>query len=743
MSLINETIYGTRMDQREVEIEICLAYPPKVTTRGLLAYRHGIDVLDYSVPRLQLQMVVIYVLTQILHSLLKNVGLPLFISQILAGIILGPTFFGDELYLFNISEESVAVLGTVGGFGILFYLFLCGVKTDLSLTFHSGMKAMYIGILTVIVPIISCLITISIRQGGVDLILGKTFFLATTYAGTSFPVIHYLLTELRILNSELGRLGLAAALVGDMVTLVVTMIGMWLKIWIQQGTEQVLLDIGLAMLAVVIAAFVLRPAMKWMVKKAHETGHIKDVHIYVIVVAFMLSPWLVVQFHLQAKYGPIILGLAVPDGPPLGSALVEKLDPITTELLLPLFLTTCGMRFNLSNIKEPSQFTKDHAVGATVTLAIKFGVSWVLAMFCEMSIRDSLAFSLIMISKGIVEIASYSTMNDMTIIPNDMFCFLTIMVILVSSIVPILVKKLYDPSKYLCFKKRSIMNTKLNQELRMIGCIHPTEIMLNRSYSENVIIAFNEFQRSFWKAVSVKVFTAVSPPDLMYGDICKLAVDRFTSFIILPFHRRWCIDGSIESEDHSIRNMNFYILERAPCSVGILLDVRRNLKSFTVKDKSSSSHNSSYYNIAVIFMGGQDDREALALAKRISQDESVGLTVIHIKASNSLDTFRAENDRVLDEEMLNDIKESVKLTYLEEHVNDGIETSNFLRSIVEDYQLIIAGRRYKCEDPQTLGLGEWCEFQEIGIIGDLLQSSGFVGNYFLLIVQQQQQRRSA
>ncbi|KAE8728964.1 putative Cation/H+ exchanger 4 [Hibiscus syriacus] len=373
-----------------------------------------------------------------------------------------------------------------------------------------------------------------------------------------------------------------------------------------------------------------------------------------------------------------------------------------------------------------------------------------------------------------------------------MFCFLTIMVILVSSIVPILVKKLYDPSKYLCFKKRSIMNTKLNQELRMIGCIHvpgnvnsiisllqaccptressigldvlhlvklsgqatplfiahdkPTEIMLNRSYSENVIIAFNEFQRSFWKAVSVKVFTTVSPPDLMYGDICKLAVDRFTSFIILPFHRRWCIDGSIESEDHSIRNMNFDILERAPCSVGILLDVRRNLKSFTVKDKSSSSsssHNSSNYNIAVIFMGGQDDREALALAKRISQDESVGLTVIHIKASNSLDTFRAENDRVLDEEMLSDIKESVKLTYLEEHVNDGIETSNFLRSIVEDYQLIIAGRRYKCEDPQTLGLGEWCEFQEIGIIGDLLQSSGFVGNYFLLIVQQQQQQRSA
>ncbi|PPS02128.1 hypothetical protein GOBAR_AA18538 [Gossypium barbadense] len=83
---------------------------------------------------------------------------------------------------------------------------------------------------------------------------------------------------------------------------------------------------------------------------------------------------------------------------------------------------------------------------------------------------------------------------------------------------------------------------------------------------------------------------------------------------------------------------------------------------------------------------------------------------------------------------------TVCFTYIEEHVNDGPETSNFLQSIVEDYQLIIVGRRYKTKDPQTSGLQEWCEFQEIGIIGDLLSSADFIRNYSLLIVQQQQQR---
>ncbi|XP_039045081.1 cation/H(+) antiporter 4-like [Hibiscus syriacus] len=794
MSLLNVTYFGTGMDQIKKTADICLVFPPKVVSPGLPAlflgkYRHR-TLLDYSAPRLQLQVVVIFVLTQIIHSLLKNLGLPLFISQILAGIILGPTFFGNQFSLVNVSEDSVSVLGSVGGLGILFFLFLSGVKMDVSSTFNSGMKAMYIGILTVLVPLASCLITITILLGGGShLITNRSFYLATTYAGTSFPVIHYLLSELRILNSELGRLGLSAALIGDMVTLVLTLFGTWMRIGIEKGTNQVLVDIGWAMLFIVIAVFVLRPGLNWMVKHTPETGHIKDVCFYVVVLAFMMSPGLADLVSLQAKYGPIILGLAVPDGPPLGSALVEKLDPITSDLFLPVFVATCGMRFNISNIKEPTKLAKDHAIAGAVALVIKFWVTLVLAMICKMHMRDSLAFSLIMISKGVVEIASYSIMSDHNMISDDLFCYLTIMVILMSSIVPILVKWLYDPSrKYLCFQKRTIMNTKLNQELRMIGCIHvpgnvnsiisllhaccptrdssisldalhlvklsgratpvfiahdkPTKTMSNRSYSENVIIAFNQFQRNTREAVSVKVFTAVSPPNLMYEDICKLAVDRLTSFIILPFHRRWCIDGSIESEDQTIRNLNFDILEMAPCSVGILVDVRRNPKSLNVTDKSSaSSHHSSSYNIAVIFMGGRDDREALALAKRISQDQSVSLTVIHLKAKNSLEeTIRGENDRMLDDEMLSGIKESVKLTYIEEQVTDGPETSNFLRSIVEDYQLIIVGRRHKCEDPQTLGLGEWCEFQEIGIIGDLLSSSDFVGNYFLLIVQQQQQR---
>ncbi|KAL4362357.1 hypothetical protein GQ457_04G006170 [Hibiscus cannabinus] len=420
-----------------------------------------------------------------------------------------------------------------------------------------------------------------------------------------------------------------------------------------------------------------------------------------------------------------------------------------------------------------------------VTLVVKFGVSLALALFCKMPMRDSLALAFVMISKGIVEIGYYSNMFDSMVISKPLYAFMIYMSILIATIVPILVQWLYDPSrKYLCFNKRTIMNSKPNQELRVLGCVHvpgnvnsiinllnvccptresslaldvlhlvklsgratPLFIAHQKNelttsddlYSENVIIAFEQFQRHNPKVVSLNVFTPVSPPNLMYEDICSLAIDHSTCFILLPFHRRWYMDGSIESEDQTIRSLNRNILEMAPCSVGILVEGRRKLSCSTFRDTSSSQSYSSY-NIAMIFRGGKDDWEALALAKRISQDKSVSLTVIYLKAKNNISTILGENDRALDDEMLSGIK---GIRYLEEQVSDGPETLNFLRSIVKDYQLFIVGRRFKCEDPQTSGLKQWCEFEEIGIVGDFLSSSDFIGNYSVLIVQQQHQRTS-
>ncbi|KAK3219948.1 hypothetical protein Dsin_013918 [Dipteronia sinensis] len=67
----------------------------------------------------------------------------------------------------------------------------------------------------------------------------------------------------------------------------------------------------------------------------------------------------------------------------------------------------------------------------------------------------------------------------------------------------------------------------------------------------------------------------------------------------------------------------------------------------------------------------------------------------------------------------------------------GHETAMIIRSIVNDFNLIVVGRD-KLESQQTSGLIEWSEFPELGVLGDLFASVDYSGRCSVLVVQQQE-----
>ncbi|TXG68863.1 hypothetical protein EZV62_003798 [Acer yangbiense] len=222
---------------------------------------------------------------------------------------------------------------------------------------------------------------------------------------------------------------------------------------------------------------------------------------------------------------------------------------------------------------------------------------------------------------------------------------------------------------------------------------------LQRLLLRNVIVAFNKFTGNNWGAVSVNTFTAVSPPSIMHDDICTLALDKLASLIILPFHRKWYIDGSVESDDDLIRTLNSRVLEKAPCSIGILID-RGN---------------------------------------RMAQDSRIVLTVAHFRDGDDNPAGTCEDwDRMRDSIVLREVKTNGYINYMEKEVADGPETAMTIHSMVNDFDLIIVGRRNNVESQQTTGLKQWSEFPELGVLGDLLASIDYAGRCSVLVVQQQE-----
>lgn len=379
----------------------------------------------------------------------------------------------------------------------------------------------------------------------------------------------------------------------------------------------------------------------------------------------------------------------------------------------------------------------------------------------------------------------------MQIIDGETYGMMMISIMMTASIVQWCVKLLYDPSrKYAGYQKRNITSLKPNSELRILITIHkqnhispiiqfldlccpttehplvvdvlhlielvgrttplfiphclqrlPSGGSHHKSYSDDVIVAFDIYEHDNPNAASVNTYTAISPLCLMYEDVCHLALDKVSSIIILPFHQRWSNDGGVESDDKKIRSLNRKVLEIAPCSVGILVTRASASSSKQARDSdsqySSSSSSCCTTRLAIIYLGGRDDEEVLCLAKRAIRNPRINLVVYHL-VDKDCSIEELEDLMVILEDYYGGAK---NVRYQEIITKDGSQTACFLREIVNEHDFFIVGRRHGIHTPQTDGLNNWSEFPELGVVGDFLSSPDFKSNAFVLVVQQQLSRK--
>ncbi|KAJ1417839.1 Sodium/solute symporter superfamily [Sesbania bispinosa] len=591
---------------------------------------------------------------------------------------------------------------------------------------------------------------------------------------TSFAMIASVLNDLKLLNTELGRLALSSALVGDILSSILITISSGLI------NEHNLIKVGLRLVSlcvlVMVIMFVYRPAMFKVIDNTPEGKDVDDIYVHFIIGILFSLVWFSLPLERGSMALPFLFGLATPEGPPLGSTLIKRTHLLGTKLLLPIFLTTCAMKVEADFLKLSSSAFLIATFIVLLGHGIKMVACLVSSLLFNMPLKDGLALAFLFNFKGAVEVVMYSTALDRSDLYPITYAVLMTVMMISSTISQLLVKFLYDPSrKYAGYQKRNIFSLKPNSDLRIQVCIHkqhhitPITSVLDlcyptaeepiivdvmhlielvgrtspifithkkkkvvaedsqNSYSYNVILAFKLLEDEKQGAVVVNPYTAISPPNLMYEDVCNLALDKVSSIIILPFHRKWTACGRVEYDDKDMRTLNCMVLERAPCSVGILV-------TRAIHQTGTS------LQLALIFLGGNDDREALCLANRAARDPSVNLMVYHI--------VRKDNDEkqdlgaVLDNAMLKDVKKAHSdmgnISYREIEVEGGSQTVSILRQVVDEHDFIIVGRRHGINSPQTTGLQQWSEFSELGLIGDYLASADLNSKSSILVVQQQQ-----
>ncbi|KAG5253476.1 cation/H(+) antiporter [Salix suchowensis] len=689
------------------------------------------------------QIGLVTLLKTIFQFLLMPFGQQRFVSEILGGIAISPSFVGHigriNKYLF--APRSVLILDTFEVLGLIFVLFLLSMRMDIDVVRKCGKLSVVIGFASFVVPTVITTVMASYLSGFFKLdqdLHKEVYVMAVLISTSSFQVVFSILEDLKLLNSELGRLALSSSMISGLFSWSFSVFLANVNEATSFGSKKSIMLAQISRIPlVVVIVFTFRPMMSWMVRQTPEGQPLKQSYILIISTMVLLSGFFGEINGHHYLFGPLILGLATPNSPQLNSSLMEKIGTFVDSFLVPCFLVGVGSRrinLFLATFKLLA-FVQALIFISTLT---KLAAIIVTSLYYKMPFRDALSLGIILNCKGFVDTLLYNAANKFEGLKTEFFSILVVTAMLQSVFVTLLVRLLYDPSRrYIAYTPRTIRNTGLHSELQIIACLHqqddvppiinvleatnPTRAspitiyvlnlkrliegtlplfishkLSSSSSSEKIDSvgnAFCRFEQENQDLVTVQCFTSFAPYATMHDDVCTLALEKGASLVIVPFQ---------PSDSPSLRAANTNILGKAP--------YRLTMKA------------------CVVFIGGANDRETLAYAQRMSRHPNIQLTVLRLVSEDQTITDLIEKRRNLS--MINEF--SLKM------VEQGNDTVRLLGAMCNDFDLIMVGRRHDPDSSQLMGLSEWGEIdQDLGVIGDIMASKDCECKASILVVQQQ------
>ncbi|XP_077210717.1 cation/H(+) antiporter 15-like [Tasmannia lanceolata] len=754
---------------------------------------HGDNPMNYALPLFIVQLTLIFLTTRTLVFILKPLRQPRVIGEILGGILLGPSCLGKvagnfvQTYLFP--DRGVTVLETMANVGLLYFLFMVGVEMDITMFRRAGKKALVIALAGLILPFMIGTSTSFFLRNAIS----KTphqgsflLFIGVTLSITAFPVLARILAELKLLNTELGKVSISAAVINDICSWVLLALAISIaenKGFVFASLWVVLSGVGFVLFCI----FVVRPAIWWIIQRTPEGDSVDELYICLILTGVMACAFITDAIGIHSIFGAFVFGLVIPNGP-LGISLMEKIEDFVSGLLLPLYIVISGLKTDVAALTD---FSSWGFLLLTVIIACAGKVVgiMIIAFFYCMPFREGLSLGMLMNTKGLIELIVLNVGIDQQILDEESFVIMVFSSLFITVLITPVVAAIYRPARrFIPYKRRTIQRSKTDAELRIVACIHsprnvPTIINLieashptkkspiylfalhlveltgrasamlivhntrkssptnrTQAHSDHIVNALEHYQEKAI-GVSVQPLTAISPYSTMHEDICNLADERRAAMIIVPFHKEQTVDGALEATNPAFRSVNQNVLANAPCSVAILID--RGLGGTTRVSASNVSH-----HVVVLFFGGPDDREALAYAWRMSEHPGVNLTVLRfivgeeaVEPRNELSVItNKEKEKQMDDEFVNEFRlknvSDESIVYVEKVVNNGEETVGEIRAMDGSNNLYMVGRGEGMVSALTAGMTDWSECPELGAIGDLLASSDFACTASVLVVQQ-------
>jgi Kef-type K+ transport system membrane component KefB len=638
-----------------------------------------------------------------------------------------------------------------------------------------------------------------------DKIYASTALFTLVLTSTDSPVLIRIVTELKLTGSETGQLAIGAAFANDMASLTALSViivthavyggppvpkkdelspaGKAARLAVMAAT---------AWVAVSLAAWVAR--MLNRLKRGRQ--YISKYELCGMIILVMLLSQLEQVLGNSASMTAFLIGLAMPREGPTARTLMDRLAYPVHQLIMPLCFGAIGARLDFAKIGHFTAVQLMVAVAFTTLLSAAGKVAGTVLACRALGIatREAVVLGALLNVKGYSDILAINFGNK-----NHVWGEPVQVVLLLSSIIntfmagPASAAIVRQQRRAFRYRSRCLQDLRVEDEIRVLVCVHSAggvhpmltianlsrgsaqlpvpayllhlvELVTSRKYAithqlyhardggedddewgyareiDKVAEAVAAF--TYDNAIPVRQMTAISNLASMDTDVRYSVEDARASLVIMPYHMEQRYDGRMVSRGEDRRLLNQRVLQRALCTVGILVE-RRFAQEVT----------GERLQVMALFFGGADDREAVAYAARMATHPSADVTVCRFllpSGKGMLGSPETAEEAMLDEEFVADMYGRFvapgQVAYMEKHVSNGAETVSVLRSMVGTCSLFVVGKGGKAEGDRGVMTrdmgGRWNEeCPELGPIGELLASDDLPGCGSVLMMQQHSARQ--
>jgi Kef-type K+ transport system membrane component KefB len=391
-----------------------------------------------------IQLIVILTTARIMGWLFRKMGQPAVIGEMTAGLMLGPSLFGGlspELYDLAFPESSFVTLNTVSRVGVWIFMFLVGVELDLSVLRKVGKTAFVISQVSIITPLtMGALLSIPLySQFSYPNVSPAAFalFIGAAMSITAFPVLARILKERGMTTSPLGVIAIACAAVDDVTAWCILALMMLLITPDMQG-GLLWWNMGSLLFYVGLMLFGVRPLLaKWI----RRWNSLTDDRFAVLMIFLFLSCFTTRLLGVHALFGAFLFGVVLPKDEWVTEGFRRRLEPLTANVLLPLFFAFTGLRTDISLIEGTHMWLI--ALGVLgVAIAGKFLGAMIPARLLGRSWRESAAIGALMNTRGLMELVILNIGLELDILTPTLFSMMVIMALVTTYMTVPLLKRI-------------------------------------------------------------------------------------------------------------------------------------------------------------------------------------------------------------------------------------------------------------------------------------------------------------